>query len=84
MSPAGALKRALVTLLLSLARQFEITLSVSRDSPDDPIKKAFRKVILRVHPDRPGGSVEHTKKVNDHVDGDNTVDVRGFVSIFNI
>ena len=44
MSPAGALKRALVPLLLSLARQFEIALSVSRDSPDDQVKNSIRPV----------------------------------------
>ena len=65
MSPAGALKRELVTLLLFLARQTEITLPVSRESLDGQAKMAFRKVILRVHPDRLGGSMEHAKKVND-------------------
>ena len=65
MGPASALKRALVKLLLALAREFAITLSASRDSPDEQVKKAFRKVIVRVHPDKPGGSVEHTKALND-------------------
>ena len=65
MSPPAALKRALVKLLLVLARQFSITLSVTRDSPDEKVKKAFRKVIVRIHPDKPGGSAEHTKALND-------------------
>ena len=65
MSPAGALKRELVTLLLFLARQIGITLSASRDSLDGQVEMTFRKMILRVHLDRLGGSMEHAKKVND-------------------
>ena len=52
-------------LLLAIAREFALTLSVTRDAPDDEVKKAFRKVIVRIHPDKPGGSEEQTKKLND-------------------
>lgn len=65
MSPASLLKRALVSLLLSLASQYEVALKVNRDSPDQLVKAAFRKVILRAHPDKATGSEEHTKKLND-------------------
>ena len=65
MSAAAALKRALVKLLLALAQQFSIPLSVTRDAPDAQVKKAFRKVIVRIHPDKPGGSAEHRKTLND-------------------
>ena len=63
MSPSARLKRALVKLLLTLARQLSIALDVSRDSPDDRVKTAYKKVLLRVHPDKPGGSTERTKEL---------------------
>ena len=65
MGTASALKRALVKLLLALAREFAFTLSVAREAPDEQVKDAFRKVIIRIQPDKPGGSVEHTKTLND-------------------
>ena len=64
MSPSGFLKRARVKLLLAIARQFAIVLSITRDSPDDQVKKAYRKVMLRVHPDKPGGCPERSKELN--------------------
>ena len=63
MSPASRLKRALVTLLLHFARIYAITVDVSRDSPDADVKKAFRKVMLKAHPDKVGGSVDAAKKL---------------------
>ena len=36
-------KRALVTLLLALAVTYHVTLSVSRDSPDEAVMGAYRK-----------------------------------------
>ena len=56
MSPAARLKRALVKLLLAIAREFSIILSINRDSSDAQIKTAYKKVLVRVHPDKPGGS----------------------------
>ena len=35
MSPSAALKRALVSLLLNIARQYSIVLNIKRDSPDE-------------------------------------------------
>ena len=64
MSPGAALKRALITLLLALARQYELVLNINRDSPDQQVKSAFRKVILRAHPDKRGGSEAAAKKLN--------------------
>ena len=58
MSPVDALKRALVYILLELARVYGLSLSVKRDSPDVVVKEAFKQVILRAHPDKPGGSEE--------------------------
>ena len=58
---AGAgflLKRALVSLLLELARAYGLTLGLNRDSKDDVVKAGFRKVIVKVHPDKPGGTIQ--------------------------
>ena len=55
-------KRLLVSLLLRLAVAYNIVINISRDSPDAAILAAFRKVTLKVHPDK-GGSV---KEVTNH------------------
>ena len=57
------MKRALVKLLLAIARELSVAISISRDSLDDHVKKAYKKVLVRVHPDKPGGSTEHTKQL---------------------
>ena len=57
-------KRALVTLLGSLAMTYTCTVNVSRDSPDEDVKKAYRVVARKVnHKDR-GGSEEAQKKLS--------------------
>ena len=63
MSPTSRLKRALVTLLLHFARIYAITVDVRRDSPDTDVKKAFRTVILKAHPDNVEGSADAAKKL---------------------
>ena len=47
-------KRALVSLLGRLAVAYNVTISVSRDSSDDKVTAAYRKVVLKVHPDKGG------------------------------
>ena len=47
MSFAQQAKRALVTVLLELARIYGLDLNVNRLSPDKDVKKAFRKVIVK-------------------------------------
>ena len=56
-------KRALVSLLLALARQYGIALAFNRDSPDKSVLDGFRKVIRKAHPDK-GGSLQHTQQLN--------------------
>ena len=41
MSPSARFKRALVTLLLELARVYGLTLKVNRDSQDDTVKDVW-------------------------------------------
>ena len=65
MSPAARLKRALVSMLLQLAHAYGLTLSLTRDSGDDVLKSCFQRVMLRVHPDKPGGSEAKAKGFND-------------------
>ena len=64
MSPAARFKRALVTMLLELARAYGLTLDVNRDSPDDVVKAGFRTVMLRAHPDKAGGSAATAVRLN--------------------
>ena len=56
MSPLQQLKRALVCILLEIAGAYSLDLNVNRDSPDDSVKRAFRRVVARVHPDKPAVS----------------------------
>ena len=60
MSALQLAKRALVTLLLALARQYNIVLALNRDSKDDVVLTALKKVARKVHPDK-GGSGEDQK-----------------------
>ena len=63
-TPAARFKRAHVTLLLELARVYGLTMSLNRDSADDVVKKNFRKIMLRAHPDKAGGSEATAKRLN--------------------
>ena len=42
-------KRALVTLLKSLATAYGLVLSISRDSADKDVRTAYRKVSMKTH-----------------------------------
>ena len=51
MSALQLAKRARVTLLLALARQYNIVLALNRDSKDDVVLTAFKKVARKVQKD---------------------------------
>ena len=57
-------KRALVVVIRSLAVAYGVVVSCTRDSTDQQVLASFRKVVLRVHPDR-GGNTADQQKLND-------------------
>ena len=62
-SPLQLAKRALVTLLLALAKSYGVRLGINRDSTDKVVLDSFRKVVRKVHPDK-GGSNADVQKLN--------------------
>lgn len=56
-------RRALVSLLKSLAKIYDIVLDVTRESGDKDLRKAFRTVSRKTHPDH-GGNAAHQKALN--------------------
>ena len=62
-SPLQLAKRALVTLLLALAKSYGVPLGINRDSTDKVVLDSFRKVVRKVHPDK-GGSNADVQKLN--------------------
>ena len=59
-----AATRALVSVLLVLARSYLVVWEVNRDSPTEQVLKAYRKVLLKVHPDK-GGKKADTQKLQE-------------------
>ena len=56
-------KRALVTLLHALAQAYGCAINVTRDSPDAVVKRAYRTVSVKTHPDH-GGSTADQQRLN--------------------
>ena len=46
--------RAFVKVLLTLAKVYELALTVTRDSPEKDLLKAYKRVALKAHPDKGG------------------------------
>ena len=57
LSPGGV-----VTVLLALAAAYGVSVAVTRDSPDAALLRTYRRLLLRVHPDK-GGTEEEQKKL---------------------
>ena len=53
-SAVDAAKRALVTLVRTLAATYGVAVDVARDSSDRDLTVAVRRVALHAHPDRKG------------------------------
>ena len=47
-------QRAFVTVLLALAAAYGVSVTVTRESPDAALLRAYRRLLLRVHPDKGG------------------------------
>ena len=62
-TPALVARRALVKVLLALAALYALSLNLSRESTDEQVTKAYKRVALKVHPDK-GGTVEHAQQLN--------------------
>ena len=56
-------KRALVTLLNSLANVYAVVLGITRESPDGDVHRAYRKLSKKCHPDK-GGKRGHQQSLN--------------------
>ena len=56
--------RAFVKVLLALARTYELALQVNRESSPEQLVKAYKKVLLKVHPDK-GGRKEDVQKLQE-------------------
>ena len=56
------LKRVLVSVILDLARVYGIVVVINRDSADQHVNAAYKKVARKAHPDK-GGSVEDAQRL---------------------
>ena len=63
MSPYQRAKRAFVRVLIGLASSYSVVVGVNRDSDDDTIHMAYRRVVRRVHPDK-GGAVADAQQLH--------------------
>ena len=61
-SKLGVATHAFVAVLLSLARAYQLAVDVNRDSSREQLLKAYKKVLLKVHPDK-GGRKEDAQKL---------------------
>ena len=53
-------KRAFVSLLVRLAHAYTVVVAINRDASDAKVLAAFRKVVVKVHPDK-GGTLEESQ-----------------------
>ena len=56
-------KRAFVALLLALAVVHSLAVKVNRESDDKDVLAAYRRVVLKVHPDNKGGKKKDFQKL---------------------
>ena len=51
-------KRSLVVAILAIAAVCNVHVDVQRESPDADVIRAFRKVMLKAHPDKGGSTAD--------------------------
>ena len=51
-------KRALLAVMLALGRLYGCILGVNRDSPDQEVTSALRRLVKMVHPDKGGKAAD--------------------------
>ena len=61
-SAAQKATRAFVKVLTALARSYGVSVTVTRDSTDACLLRAYRRLLLKVHPDK-GGTVEDQQRL---------------------
>ena len=47
-------KRAFVSVILALAHAYKLVANINRDSTDDMVLRAYKRVMLKAHPDKGG------------------------------
>ena len=52
-------------MMRAVAVTYGMVLTCNRDSPDRDVVTNFKKLALRAHPDKPGGSAEQQKRLNE-------------------
>ena len=57
-------RRELVKVLKELLLAYGVQLHITRDALDDAIKRAFKRLSLKVHPDR-GGKIDDQQRLSD-------------------
>ena len=64
-------KRAFVKVLLALAVTYGSSLHINRDSADDAVSAAYRRVTKRAHPDKGGpvADAQHLQTAQEEWDG---------------
>ena len=60
-SKALAAKRSPVKLILSLAAAYLVKVEINRDSEPAAVEKAYKRIILKAHPDKGGKEGDFVK-----------------------
>ena len=61
MNAVDLAKWALVKLLKGMAVLYDLTVTITRNSPDPEVRTAYRRVSVKTHPDR-GGDDDHQRQ----------------------
>ena len=63
-SKLTAARRAFIAVLKRLAQAYAVPLALTRESTDTLLLRAYKKLLLKVHPDK-GGAVGDQQKLQD-------------------